>query len=74
MFQIWINLPKAKKMCSPHFAMLWSESIPRHTHQDVKNKKTEVTVIAGHLFETKGLPPALILGPMIQKMKYVFGL
>ena len=58
MFQIWINLPKVKKMCSPHFAMLWSEKIPRYTHQDDKNKKTEVTVIAGHLFDAKALPPA----------------
>ena len=58
MFQIWINLPKAKKKCSPHFAMLWSEKIPKYIHHDDKNKKTEVTVIAGQLFEAKGLPPA----------------
>ena len=58
MFQIWINLPKAKKMCTPHFSMLWSEEIPKYIHNDDQNKKTEVTVIAGTLFDTKGLPPA----------------
>jgi len=58
MFQIWINLPKVKKMCAPHFSMLWSEEIPKYIHHDDQNKKTEVTVIAGTLFDTRGLPPA----------------
>ena len=57
-FQIWINLPKAKKMCAPHFSMLWSEKIPKYIPHDDQNKKTKVTVIAGTLFRTKGLPPA----------------
>ena len=42
----------------PHFSMLWSEEIPKYIHHDDQNKKTEVTVIAGTLFDTKGLPPA----------------
>jgi quercetin 2,3-dioxygenase len=28
LFQIWLNLPKAKKFCEPNFKMLWSEKIP----------------------------------------------
>lgn len=42
LFQIWLNLPKERKMARPHFAMFWSEDIPV-----VVNDGVEVTVIAG---------------------------
>ena len=53
LFQIWLNLPKAKKMVEPHFKMLWSESIPKYVHTDINNLKTSIEVIAGKIGETK---------------------
>lgn len=29
LFQIWLNLPKASKMCDPFFSMFWDEATPR---------------------------------------------
>jgi len=42
LFQIWMNLPPDAKMAPPHFAMLWSEHIPK-----VTSDGTELTVVAG---------------------------
>jgi len=42
LFQIWLNLPKANKFVSPHFAMLWHEDIPI-----VEEEGVRVKVIAG---------------------------
>jgi len=47
LFQIWLNLPKAKKMVSPHFAMLWDDTIPAVKASDEKGLMTQVRVIAG---------------------------
>lgn len=58
LFQIWLNLPKAKKFAEPHFAMLWSETIPRKTYTDSAGNNTEVTVIAGKLESAQAPPPA----------------
>lgn len=55
LFQIWLNLPKAKKLVEPHFAMLWGDTIPTHVHKDESGKETTVKVIAGNL--EKVLPP-----------------
>jgi redox-sensitive bicupin YhaK (pirin superfamily) len=49
LFQIWINLPSTDKMVPPHFSMLWSHQIPRHTFLDRAGRPTEVTVVAGEL-------------------------
>ena len=49
LFQIWLNLPAASKMSAPHFTMLWSEDIPRHTATDAHSHSTQVAVIAGRL-------------------------
>ena len=49
LFQIWLNLPKSDKMAPPHFAMLWSDEIPRCTFTDDAGRVTEVTVVAGTL-------------------------
>jgi len=57
LFQIWLNLPKAKKMVEPHFKMLWRDIIPNHQHVDINNKNTNVEVIAGALFDKKAATP-----------------
>jgi hypothetical protein len=57
LFQIWLNLPKANKMAEPHFSMLWSHTIPKHTAKDAAGRTTEVNVVAGHLAKAKA-PPA----------------
>ena len=42
LFQIWLNLPAAKKFAPPHYRMLWSEKIPV-----VEKDGVRVLVIAG---------------------------
>lgn len=49
LFQIWLNLPRADKRVDPHFAMLWSETIPRRVLTDDAGRRTEITIIAGAL-------------------------
>lgn len=49
LFQIWLNLPKAKKMVDAHFTMLWNNTIPTHQHLDSVGKKTLVNIIAGKI-------------------------
>ena len=57
LFQIWLNLPAKNKMVEPHFAMLWSPTIPRHTLSDKKGRTSTVTVIAGSFREVKAPSP-----------------
>lgn len=52
LFQIWLNLPKAKKFVEPTFAMHWREEIPR-----VRLPGAEAIVWAGELHGARGLPP-----------------
>lgn len=56
LFQIWLNLPKANKLTSPHFAMLWADAIPTFVNRDANGKAAHVRVIAGKLETTH--PPA----------------
>lgn len=58
LFQIWLNLPKAKKFCTPYFAMLWADKIPTYTEQDMNGKTTKVTVIAGRIKNVVAPAPA----------------
>lgn len=58
LFQIWLNLPKAKKFANPFFTMLWAEDIPVYAETDNNGKKTEVTLIAGNLHGVSAPPPA----------------
>lgn len=57
LFQIWLNLPRASKLVPPHFAMLWSENVPKHRVVDAKGLETEVTVVAGQIGDAKAPPP-----------------
>ncbi len=57
LFQIWLNLPQKDKLVEPHFAMLWSEDIPRHVVRDEAGRKTEVTVIAGRFDDARAPSP-----------------
>lgn len=56
-FQIWLNLPSKDKLVEPHFAMLWSHTVPRHTATDAAGKTTEVVIVAGQLEGKKAPPP-----------------
>jgi redox-sensitive bicupin YhaK (pirin superfamily) len=58
LFQVWLNLPKAKKFVNPHFKMLWTEDIPKYKIKDENGKWIEVTLIAGRLGDVVPLPPA----------------
>ena len=46
-FQLWLNLPAAKKMVSPQFKMFWSEEVPKWVHHDKEGRESIVTVVAG---------------------------
>lgn len=58
LFQIWLNLPKVKKMADPHFAMLWKEDIPVTTFNDKQGNATQIDIIAGVLQGVKAAAPA----------------
>lgn len=54
LFQIWLNLPRSRKMSEPDFKMFWSESIPV---AELAESKARVTVIAGTFGSTEPLSP-----------------
>lgn len=58
LFQIWLNLPRVKKNADPHFAMLWSETIPVYREVDENGKSIAVEVIAGRIADNKAPKPA----------------
>ncbi len=58
LFQIWLNLPGAKKFVRPYYKMLWAEDTPRITFQDGQAKTTQVTLIAGALNGATAVSPA----------------
>jgi quercetin 2,3-dioxygenase len=58
LFQIWLNLPKAKKFANPFYKMLWAEDIPTFREKDKNGKLTEVTIIAGKLGDVSAPAPA----------------
>jgi len=57
LFQIWLNLPSADKFVEPHFAMLWSHDIPKHTVRDADGWTTDVTIVAGRMGNVQAPPP-----------------
>ncbi len=58
LFQVWLNLPKAKKFEEPHFKMLWAEDIPVYKNTDESGKSVEIKLIAGSIGDLTALPPA----------------
>ncbi len=57
LFQIWLNLPQARKMVDPYFTMMWSESTPAHIATDEQGAVTRITTIAGSYNEVVAAPP-----------------
>ncbi len=56
LFQIWLNLPAAKKFVEPYYAMLWKESIPVYRVKDAGGLVTEVeglTITSGNGMEVR---------------------
>ncbi len=47
LFQIWLNLPRKSKMATPHFTMLWGDTIPRRTITDADGRTSELVLVAG---------------------------
>ncbi len=58
LFQIWLNLPKARKFAKPFFKMLWAEDIPVDKITDKNGKLLEITVIAGTINQIPALASA----------------
>jgi redox-sensitive bicupin YhaK (pirin superfamily) len=58
LFQIWLNLPRAKKFVDAHFSMLWSENIPLLTRKDAEGRETKISLIAGSLDGINAPAPA----------------
>ena len=58
LFQIWLNLPKAKKFAKPFYNMLWAEDIPIVIEKDKNGTETSITLIAGRLADTSAPAPA----------------
>jgi redox-sensitive bicupin YhaK (pirin superfamily) len=57
LFQLWLNLPRKSKLVTPHFSMLWSETIPRKRFEDAAGRVTEVVIVAGALDGTSAPKP-----------------
>ena len=58
LFQIWLNLPAAKKFADPFYTMLWSEDVPRFMHRDESGKTVEAAIIAGRIGDLTAVSPA----------------
>jgi len=58
LFQIWLNLPRARKFADPYYKMLWAEDIPVHQEKDGNGHTTSVRIIAGRTGSSVAPPPA----------------
>ena len=57
LFQIWLNLRRADKFAEPHFAMFWSDSVPRFTVKDAAGRGTDVVLVAGKMGDHRAPAP-----------------
>ena len=55
-FQIWLNLPKARKFAKPHFSMMWADDVPDIVLEREGRIQGNIQVIAGELHGRK--PPS----------------
>lgn len=56
LFQIWLNLPRASKMVSPYFSMIWAEEVPTIVEGE-PGQQAELRVIAGAFDATRAVAP-----------------
>ncbi len=57
LFQIWLNLPAARKMVDPYFSMMWSDSTPVIGPVVHGGANSTVTMIVGAGFEERPAAP-----------------
>lgn len=59
LFQIWLNLPAARKLAEPHFTMFWEPRIPRVDLTDLDGRAVTLRLVAGVLpgYENLAPPP-----------------
>ena len=48
-FQLWLNLPRARKLAPPHFELFWAAAIPTHRFESPGGGAVEITTLAGAL-------------------------
>ena len=58
LFQIWLNLPAARKMDDPYFTMIWADDIPKVEIVDDAGHRVVLTVIAGAVDGRHAAPAA----------------
>jgi quercetin 2,3-dioxygenase len=58
LFQVWLNLPAARKFARPFYKMLWREEVPVIEHRDEKGFTTTIRLIAGSFSGVSAPPPA----------------
>lgn len=58
LFQVWLNLPRARKFATPHYKMLWADMIPQLALKDDQGKAIQLRLIAGQLDGVSAPAPA----------------
>ncbi len=58
LFQIWLNLPRARKFADPYYKMLWAEDIPVHQEKDGHGPSAWIRIIAGRTGNSVAPAPA----------------
>ncbi len=61
LFQIWVNLPAARKMVDPRFTMFWNDRVPKIIRTGADGAAATVTVIAGAFVTDDGASAPLSL-------------
>lgn len=57
LFQLWLNLPKAKKKSTPHFAMAWADEQPKKSFGEEQGKQAHVRLVGGKYWGLTSVPP-----------------